>query len=38
VPDEPAVDAFAQGLAAAADRGAFHRSLTMYAVSARKPL
>ena len=30
-------DAFAQGLAEAADRGAFHLSLTMYAVSARKP-
>ena len=31
-------DAFAQGLAAAADRGAFHLSLTMYSVSARKPV
>jgi SAM-dependent methyltransferase len=30
-------DAFAQRLAEAADRGAFHLSLTMYAVSARKP-
>lgn len=29
-------DAFSQGLAAAADRGAFHLSLTMYAVSASK--
>jgi ubiquinone/menaquinone biosynthesis C-methylase UbiE len=30
-------DAFAKGLAEAADRGAFHLSLTMYAVSAVKP-
>jgi ubiquinone/menaquinone biosynthesis C-methylase UbiE len=30
-------EAFAQGIADAADRGAFHLSLTMYAVSARKP-
>jgi ubiquinone/menaquinone biosynthesis C-methylase UbiE len=30
-------EAFAQGLADAADRGAFHLSLTMYAVSAVKP-
>ncbi|WP_165555962.1 methyltransferase domain-containing protein [Kribbella pittospori] len=30
-------DNFAQGLAEAADRGAFHMSLTMYAVSALKP-
>jgi hypothetical protein len=30
-------DAFARGLADAADRGAFHSSLTMYAVTARKP-
>jgi len=29
-------EAFAQGIADAADRGAFHLSLTMYAVSARK--
>lgn len=29
-------EAFARGLAEAADRGAFHLSLTMYAVSARK--
>ncbi|WP_433159687.1 methyltransferase domain-containing protein [Kribbella sp. CA-247076] len=34
---KPEADAFAQGLAEAADRGAFHLSLTMYAVSARKP-
>lgn len=31
-------ETFAKGLADAADRGAFHLSLTMYAVSARKPL
>jgi SAM-dependent methyltransferase len=30
-------DAFAKRLAEAADRGAFHQSLTMYAVSAVKP-
>ena len=30
-------EAFAQGIADAADRGAFHLSLTMYAASARKP-
>jgi SAM-dependent methyltransferase len=30
-------EAFGRGLAEAADRGAFHLSLTMYAVSARKP-
>ncbi|MFI6681684.1 methyltransferase domain-containing protein [Kribbella sp. NPDC050470] len=34
---EAEAEAFAKDLADAADRGAFHLSLTMYAVSARKP-